>query len=91
MQKMAFPRKPIPFTLVETVDFVRNSEPKCENPVSFMRVFTVGDLYDNEGAIKTWDMLSAEYHLGPESFLNCHSLVKAIPKKLVEGHSQSFY
>ena len=25
----------------------------------------IGDLYGNEGAIKTWNMLSAEYHLGP--------------------------
>ena len=39
------------------------------------------DLYSNEGAIKTWNMLSAEYHLGPESFLSCYSLVKAIPKE----------
>ena len=41
----------------------------------------VGDLYDNEGSIKTWSVLSAEYHLGPESFLSCYSLVKAIPKE----------
>ena len=26
-------------------------------------------------------MLSAEYHFGPESFLSCYSLVKAIPKE----------
>ena len=26
-------------------------------------------------------MLSAEYHLGPESFLSCYSLVKVIPKE----------
>ena len=41
----------------------------------------IGDLYDIEGSIKTWSMLSAEYYLGPESFLNCYSLVKAIPKE----------
>ena len=41
----------------------------------------IGDLYDNEGAIKTWNMLSSEYHLGPESFLSCYFLVKAIPKE----------
>ena len=41
----------------------------------------IGDLYDNEGSIKTWSVLSAEYHLGPESFLSCYSLVKAIPKE----------
>ena len=35
----------------------------------------IGDLYDYEGSIKTWSVLSAEYHLGPES------LVKAIPKE----------
>ena len=33
------------------------------------------------GSIKTWSMLSAEYYLGPESFLSCYSLVKAIPKE----------
>ena len=41
----------------------------------------IGDLYDNEGAIKTWNVLSAEYHLGLESFLSCYSLVKAITKE----------
>ena len=41
----------------------------------------IGDLYDNEGSIKTWSVLSAEYYLGPESFLSCYSLVKAIPKE----------
>ena len=40
----------------------------------------IGDLYDNEGSIKTWNVLSAEYHLGPQSFLSYYSLVKAIPK-----------
>ena len=33
----------------------------------------IGDLYDNEGSIKTWSVLSAEYYLGPESFLSCYS------------------
>ena len=41
----------------------------------------IGDLYDNEGSIKTWSVLSAEYYLGPEFFLSCYSLVKAIPKE----------
>ena len=41
----------------------------------------IGDLYDYEGSIKTWSVLSAECHLGPESFLSCYSLVKAIPKE----------
>ena len=41
----------------------------------------IGDLYDNKGSIKTWSVLSAEYYLGPESFLSCYSLVKAIPKE----------
>ena len=41
----------------------------------------IGDLYDNEGSIKTWSVLSAEYHLGPESLLSCYSLVNAIPKE----------
>ena len=41
----------------------------------------IGDLYDDKGAIKTWNMLSAEYHLGPESFLSCYSFIKAIPEK----------
>ena len=41
----------------------------------------IGKLYDNEGSIKTWSVLSAEYHLGPESFLSCYSLVKAIPEE----------
>ena len=41
----------------------------------------IGDLYDNKGSIKTWSVLSAECHLGPESFLSCYSLVKAIPKE----------
>ena len=40
----------------------------------------IGDLYDNEGAIKTWNISSAEYNLGAESLLSCYSLVKAIPK-----------
>ena len=34
------------------------------------------DLHDNEGAIKTWNVLSAEYHLGPESFLSCYSWLR---------------
>ena len=41
----------------------------------------IGDLYDYEGAIKTCNMLSAEYHLVTESFLSCYSLAKAIPKE----------
>ena len=41
----------------------------------------IGDLYDDKGAIKTWNMLSAEYHLGSESFLSCYSFIKAIPEK----------
>ena len=41
----------------------------------------IGDLYDNEGSIKTWNVLSAEHHLGPEFFLSYYSLVKAIPKE----------
>ena len=36
----------------------------------------IGDLYDNEGSMKTWSVLSAEYYLGPESFLSCYSLLK---------------
>ena len=38
----------------------------------------MGDLYDKESVIKTWNMLSAEYNLGAESLLRCYSLVKAI-------------
>ena len=41
----------------------------------------IGDIYDNEGAIKTWNMLPAECPLGPESVLSYHSLVKGIAKK----------
>ena len=41
----------------------------------------IDDLSDNEGAIKTWSVLSAEYHLAPESFLSCYAVVKAIPKE----------
>ena len=33
------------------------------------------------GSIKTLSVLSVEYHLGPESFLSCYSLVNAIPKE----------
>ena len=34
----------------------------------YMRL--IGNLYDNEDAIKTWNMLSVEYHIGSESLLN---------------------
>ena len=38
----------------------------------------IGDLYDNEGAITTWNISSAD--LGAESLLSCCSFVKAISK-----------
>ena len=41
----------------------------------------IGNLYDDEGSIKTWNVLSAEYHLESESFLSCYFLVKAIPEE----------
>ena len=48
IQRMAFPRPPMPFILVEIMVLLRNSEPKCKNPVFFMQVFTVFDKIVNK-------------------------------------------
>ena len=41
IQEMAFQRQPMPCTLVDLMDLLRNSKSKCKNAISFTRVFTV--------------------------------------------------